>query len=522
MKIGNWFKDDLPDLLWPALVLAERGPESIRGFVHWQRAVQEALETRDDGGWIAERLDGRLTSLEVLAEKYPEAVAVVVTEAHHYGLLEERVRHALASFPDMPARWIVDEPQTRAPEREVLELIRDALLGVMQNRHQEALIKCLRTWSTVQAGTFRASDETIDLLKDYPVNLEKRAQADTAVRAMWGGHKGLLELEESGHFDKAIKWAQAFWWANSVTTACVRKRDLNKSDDASGAEAGVDADGVADADPERAASEAPEGGAHLQGLVMDLLSSFVEALETSPADLHQQQRQEVVSGLVSSAGRQLIAVLGAPSLWSLEHGAHIGRMLVEIEIYVHWMARQSAEIFTQFQEYGFGKAKLYSKIFEELPEDSHTAGFRESVDELKRLSRNDTPLDLRTVDTRDTFADGKSIRAMAEEGGLLDFYRHAYSMSSGVVHSEWWSIELHAMEPCLNVLHGMHLIPSLSINPGGNLDLARAWVNQFHALVQDGMQLLQIDTKAAANAFAWLEAEEPAEPVDATKREPGL
>lgn len=240
---------------------------------------------------------------------------------------------------------------------------------------------------------------------------------------------------------------------------------------------------------------------------MDLMGSFVEALERAPSNLYAQERQEVVSGLVSRAGRDLIAVLGAPSLGCLEHGANIMRMLVEIEGYLRWMATQDLGIYKQFQEYGAGKAKLYAQIFDELPDHVRTAGFRESIEELRRLSRNDNPLDLRTVDTRDTFAEGKSIRAMAQDGGLLDFYRHAYSISSGVAHSEWWSIEKHAMERCYNVLHGMHLIPSLSINPGSDVELARAWVDQFYALMRDGLEILRTDESAVARAFSWLDAD---------------
>lgn len=111
-------------------------------------------------------------------------------------------------------------------------------------------------------------------------------------------------------------------------------------------------------------------------------------------------------------------------------------MLVETKIYLHWMAQQDPIIYRQFQEYGAGKAKLYSQILDELPEEARTAGFRESIDELRRLSHNRGVLDHRVVDTRDTFAGGKSIRAMAEEADLLDFYRQAYSLASGVSHSE--------------------------------------------------------------------------------------
>ena len=93
---------------------------------------------------------------------------------------------------------------------------------------------------------------------------------------------------------------------------------------------------------------------------------------------------------------------------------------------------------------------------------------------------------------------------MAEEAGLLDFYRQAYSLSSGVAHSEWWSVETHAMEPCLNPLHGKHLIPSLSLNPGANVELATAWVDQFYSLTQTGLHVLGTDRDAVTAAFAWV------------------
>src|SRR5690606_12121261 len=120
-------------------------------------------------------------------------------------------------------------------------------------------------------------------------------------------------------------------------------------------------------------------------------------------------------------------------------------------------------IYRTFQEYGAGKAKLYARIMDELPDEARGPDFEEAIKDLKALSYNNDVLDHRVVDTGDSFA-GKSIRAMAKECGLLDFYRQVYYMASGVTHSEWWSIETHAMERCLNVLHGGHLIPSLSLN----------------------------------------------------------
>src|SRR5207302_45320 len=158
-------------------------------------------------------------------------------------------------------------------------------------------------------------------------------------------------------------------------------------------------------------------------------------------------------------------------------------------------------------EYGAGKAKLYAKIADELPEDARGIDFDEAIKELQSLSRNDDVLDHRIVDTRDSFADGKSIRDMAKESALLDLYRQAYYMASGVAHSEWWSVETHAMERCVNVLHGGHLIPSLSLNAGGNVKLATSWVDQLYALIRISLRILGTDERAVASAFAWLESD---------------
>ncbi len=502
LKIGNWLKDDLPDLLWPALAFAENGNATARQFVEWQGAVQASLAHVNDPAWVAEMLDGRLTHLEKLAERVPEASAIVVEQARKRGLLSDDVRRALASYPGLPAPWLIGELELAAPRQQDLELIHDALLGTMTDEHREALIKCLRTWSTVKAGTFRTSSETIALLKEYPLDVETRAAADSAVRAMWGAHRSLLLVDDPDYFENAIKWARAFWVTNSMTSQCIRKREI---DDAQS----DDTDEALQPPNQGAQREASgETGGNLQRFTMDLLSSFIEALETAPSDLYSNERQEVVAGLISRAGRDVIAALGAPDLWCAEHGSHIGRMLVETKIYLHWMAQQDAAIYRQFQEYGAGKAKLYSRIAEELPEQAQTAGFRESIDELERLSHNNDLLDHRVVDTRDTFAGGKSIREMASEAGLLDFYRQAYSLASGVAHSEWWSVELHAMEPCMNVLHGMHQIPSLALNSGGNIALAHSWIDQLHSLVRAGLRILGTGEMAVDDAFAWMNDDE--------------
>lgn len=498
LQMGDWIRDDLPDLLWPALLLAHRGTAAAKGFVRWQKAVQDDLTGHVEPTDLADYLDGRLTSLDRLANLHPDAQQSIKHWAIELNLLPAPVVRALATYPERPAAWLIELEMT-PPGQDEVDLLASAVLESLSDGHREAIIKCLYIWSTVQAGTFSSDAATIELLKPYPNDQGSRSSADSAVRASWGARKGLLVHEDPSYFDASLEWAKVFWGINSMTTRCMRRRDLDEpvSEPDSGEGGGVESN----------TEPAPEAsGEHLQSLAMDILSSYIEALETAPSRLYDQERQEVHSGLVTRAGREVITALGTPDLWCMEHGSHVVRVLVEVRIYLQWMAKQEPSIYRQFQEYGAGKAKLYARIMDELPPEGRQPGFEGAVEELERLSHNHDVIDHRVVDTHDSFAGGKSIRAMAEECGLLDLYRRAYYMASGVAHSEWWSVESHAMERCLNVLHRGHLIPSLSLNAGGNVELANSWVDQLYALIRGSLRTLGTDEKSVADAFAWLDS----------------
>jgi Family of unknown function (DUF5677) len=206
-----------------------------------------------------------------------------------------------------------------------------------------------------------------------------------------------------------------------------------------------------------------------------------------------------------SAAREVTTALGAPDLWCSEHSAHVGRTLVEVRILLQWMSRQDQEtVYRKYQDFGAGKAKLYSLIAQEIPRDWFITGVADAVEQIKRASHNDDIFDHRVVDISSTFADGKSLREMANECGLLDLYRHAYQLESGVAHSKWWSVEIHAVERCLNVLHRGHLIPSLSLSAGGNEELARSWIVALYGLMRASLDILGAPEETVQQAFSWL------------------
>ncbi len=523
LTLGDWTQDALPDLLWPALVMAESGTEAARWFAKWQGEVVDELRTTLGDKQLARGLDGTLSGLDQLTETDENLQAILRARASEHGLLSTAVRTALSSYPDRPAEWLVPL-ELKPPDEDDVKLIAKAVYEAISDGHREALLKCLSIWSSVHTRTFSTSKETIDLLFDYPTNDAKRSAADSTVRAMWGARQSLQQLEDRGQHVEIERWSRAFWGANSITTRCVRKRDIAPEESEGGRDTSTalangslpdtsDSASISDRSGDETDlyighDAVPPEAAHLRRLAMDLLSSYIEVVDQGPRRLRDPSELEVNSGLVTRAGRDVIAALGTPELWSMEQGAHVVRALVEARIYLEWMSKQPKSVYKTFKDYGAGKAKLYSRILDEIPEQARREDFVDGLEQLKRLSYNDDLFDSRVVDTRDTFS-GVSLRAMAAESGLLDLYRQAYSLASGVAHGEWWSLESNAMERCLNVLHRGHLIPSLSISVGGNIPLAKSWIDQLYTLIWQSLEILQPDGQIWEEAFAWLQPAEP-------------
>lgn len=473
LTIGEWVRDDLPDLLWPALFLADAGSAKIVRLARWQKAVQADLAGRVDPQVLADGLDGRLTSLNRLVEAAPEARNIILAQTYGHEVLPRSVARVLAAFPDRPAAWFVDV-ETTPLDQPGVNLLARAVLEAVRDGHREALIKCLTIWSAVQARTFRADKPTIALLKPYPNDPVTRSAADSMIRASWDAERNLNLLRDPTRFDGAAWWAETFWGINAAATRCVRRRETDQPSDGATGTGG------------RHSESAADGGERLRRSATTLLSDYAEALEAAPARHYaERERQEVHAGFVARAGRAVIAALGAPGLWSLEHGAHVTKLLVEARIHLRWMAFQDYSIYRVYREHGEGKERLYARIAEEMSQTGITIH--------------------RAAETEDSFA-GRSLRAMAEECGLLDLYQHVYLRADGATRSEWWAVATDAVEQCRNILHRGHLIPALDPAPGGDLELAASWVHSFHELIGLSRQILGMAEETAPD--------EPSPPAD--------
>ncbi|WP_298891179.1 DUF5677 domain-containing protein [uncultured Serinicoccus sp.] len=535
LQIGNWIRDDLPDLLWPALFLAEKGSSRVAvQFVRFQKDVLDDLrDLIERDAQLTDCLDGSLTGLDRLVEREPSAQDVVVQRADEHGLRTHTVARALGVYPQRPAKWLFDNTHGR-PTSDDAALLATAVREAITDGHREAIVKCLRFWAAIQGGTLSADRGFIELLRNYPVDEATRSLADTNIRAAWGARRAADSIAHPEYAQPRADWARAFWQVNSLFTQCVRARELRGA--TGRVRGGPEGDPSACDPPSRstgkpgtrdAGDTSPLDLADVMepeqdrdwtddqpetiGLqpgdfrqrAMDLFTSYVEAIETGAQRIYDPDAQEVHTGIVSRAAREVITGLGTPDLWCTEHGSHIGRTLVESRIVLAWMSTQDEEIYRKYKAYGAGKAKLNSLIAREIPPEWLLNGASDAIDEMSRLSHNDDLLDYVSVDLGSTFS-GKTLRTMADEAGLLDLYRHAFQLQSGFTHSEWWAVEMECMERCRNVLHRGHLIPSLDLAYGGVVTVGRAWVIALHGLIRASLEILDTDEEVVREAFAWL------------------
>lgn len=451
---SDWFSDDLPDLLWPLLVVAERGDAAAQTFGEFQTAVA-SLVTEP----TAHRLDGRLTSLEA----FPAALRADV--------LDLRVRFPAAVppelstlavfFPEMPGSWFLAgwADESHCPTLDAsLNRLSDSVLTVLGDRHHEALVKFVPLAWTVVSGTGSFEPTVIEVLHDYPSVESKFPMADSIIRASFGALKGLSEWSDTTDSDPVGAWAEAFWRRCWKLVPCMPEENRSSVD------AGDDECGTEPSENEVEDALANAAAAAEQSIATAFNEFLDRALSDDlDIDLYRPARFEVVTGILSRAARATLVVSGNPDLWPSEHSAGVHRLLAESEILLRWMDFEGEESFQLFQDYGAGKRKLNQIHLENLAAKLGAAAPEKLglaiEDQKNRLGGS--LLDVQEVNLDSTFA-GKSLRQMADECSAMDVYRHVFQPMSAVVHGEWWTIEDYALQRCANPLHRFHRIPSFA------------------------------------------------------------
>ena len=472
----DWIKNDLPDLLWPMLIVHLYGDEGIIIIRNLQELVLDALP-RSAFEHFDAALDGRLTSIERFDPEHRPTVEKALRKSSDLRrAFPSELTGVLSLFEDTPGRWLtVDFLKHKSlPARaESIILLTEAISHTALDPHGNALIKTPTVMWKARTGTLRMSDSHAHELLEYPRDLDMRDKTDGFIRSVFGGLSNMLG--ESAVGIERDGWSRDFWLQSWRLTPCFVDPALNPMQEI---EESTEADECEDS--ETLSDESNESGLDIQeaqSLSTDysrrlgqLFERFMEKAVTSDTSMESSSLEpfEVVTGLVSRSFRALLVAFKSPYLWNSEHGSGIIRMLFETDLSLQWMySNRTDGSYKQYQSYGKGKGKLYRLHLKELLEKSQDHSEDSIAGVLARLLgriSEERPWQFQEVSLDSTFA-GVSMRQMASELGQLDHYRHVYQPASGVTHGEWWTLEESTMIKCLNPLHRFHLMPALDIRP---------------------------------------------------------
>lgn len=474
-ELQDWVRDDLADLIWPVLVIADGGDGAAPRLGRFQVAAQELC-----GASPEVTIDGRLTSLERIPNEHRAALVKLCKE--HREVFPPELIGILRLYPDAPGAWLLKEPWNEEPapgEAKAMSLLGAAIVRVVADGHLTALVKFVPLAWTVVTGRGTFGTEIVDLLRDYPSVPSKFPAADSVIRASFGAQRGVRASREGGRLiAEEVAWARRFWTRNWQIAPCIPEEVAGQDDDS--AHYGEDSEGTEKAQSaeeeglsQRASevSSAPSDqlaalSQEAQDAVLWAFNAFLDVVldPDLPVDLYAPARHEVVTGLASRAARAALALARSPELWSGEHSSSTTRLLAETEIFLRWMDQQDEGAFDRFQRYGTGKQKLMRRNLEGLAIDIGGAGSEDLADALEHLTAKtggEHGEQFQEVNLDATFA-GVSLREMASQCDADELYRHVYQPASGITHGEWWAVEDYATQRCLNPLHRFHRIPSFA------------------------------------------------------------
>ena len=172
-----------------------------------------------------------------------------------------------------------------------------------------------------------------------------------------------------------------------------------------------------------------------------------------PLDLTRREVHEVIGALLSKQCALAIGIADNAKAWTPDLAGVLLRAMADVHITLAWITLKPEERSRQFVLHGLGQEKLLLEHLKSRGIDDETTRSMEAWIDSQRYTW------LTEVNVGN-WAD-LSIRDMADEAKLLDFYRLRYSPLSAEAHSMWNHIARFNLRTCRNPLHRYHRIPEI-------------------------------------------------------------
>lgn len=172
-----------------------------------------------------------------------------------------------------------------------------------------------------------------------------------------------------------------------------------------------------------------------------------------PLDLTRREIHEVIGALLAKQCALAIGISDNAPAWTPDLAGVLLRAMADVHITLAWILLKPDERTRQFLLHGLGQEKL---LLEHLKargiEDEATRSMERWIDSQRYTFLTEVNVG--------SWAD-ISIRDMADEAGLGDFYRLRYSPLSAEAHSMWNHIAKFNLRVCSNPLHRYHRVPEV-------------------------------------------------------------
>jgi Family of unknown function (DUF5677) len=484
MRPTDWVADLLPELLWVAAMLREYD-EPVAA---WN--VLEALEPFVDEPWA---LDGHMSAFALVPEdRRPEALEAL--DERGVPALPDSFGHALSLYPDCPAAWLYARWSTRnTPDIDHgIGYLKGLVADNFAWRTEPATrLRLVTIGRLVHHSRIRVSPDWLETsyIPRYPGGLtdDERRAAESEIRAMYGALHAASDMHED------TEWSRYFWRQSYRVSVC----------ELPGSQL------VAADDPETDTSDEPGP------TIADLWTTFRDAAEALTRELADAQQRveidlyapeatEVKLGLASRQVRLLRVLLSDPHLWAAANGAHILRALVDTLITTSWLLlKNESELYLRFRTFGLGRLKLFKLHFEDYF-DQHENPSQEQLEFVESLDEevNFELLEMFTdIDLGGNFS-GVSIRDMAKEAGIDQYYNLGYQPYSSEAHGDWVSLRRSDLTHCRNPLHRFHRLARFNAEPSpGSFEMIDAAIGVVTKSVSEVFSDLGVDVTGAFDRF---------------------
>jgi len=435
----NWNPDVLPEMLLIDAAIDQLTWSAAPGALHRSLDELDRFMPENAGDVIL----GTITSMSLIPEdRRDEARAMLADGGLFEILVPEGLRHGLALYPQCPAGWLISDwrKDHSADWERGVGYLKRAVRRLWESQSvYSTRCRMVSLARMIKHGrvSFSPDIKSIQLYPRYPdgLTLDEQQLVESTSRAMFSGVYG-SSLEGQSH-----TWAAYFWRHNYDISLCERP------DDFAGGEL---------------------AGEELMRQVLARIGTSVEGVQqlieqaTSQArmDIYELDRDEVIFGLVSRQFRLFRALAEHPSLWVADLGSMFHRVMVEALICLKWLIeRNDFQMFRRFKDFSLGRLKLLKLHVEEMV-DRGREDLAETAEYLAESINEDVWEEFVSIDLGGSFS-GVNTRKMAQEVGLEDVYKLAFSPASAELHGEWSSLKRFYLERCLNPLHRFHRLPKL-------------------------------------------------------------